>query len=151
MAPTFYACGHNGLIPSAEVGIGYNGGNGSRRKASEVLMGKITLNPVEVKALAALGKNQEQIAADLGVSGDTLYRRKQEDPAIEKALRDGYAEANGRVENTLYKMATSGTCVAATIYWLKCRCPEKWSDRQRVDLTAGGEPVQIQIINDLKD
>ena len=114
-------------------------------------MGKITLNPVEVKALAASGKNQEQVAAALGVSGDTLYRRKQEDPAIEKALRDGYAEANGKVENTLYQMATSGTCVAATIYWLKCRCPEKWSDRQRVDLTAGGEPVQIQIINDLKD
>lgn len=33
MPPIFRACGHNGLIPSAEVGIGYNSGNGSRRKA----------------------------------------------------------------------------------------------------------------------
>ena len=113
-------------------------------------MGKITLNPVEVKALAALGKNQEQIAADLGVSGDTLYRRKQEDPAIEEALRDGYAESIVKVEDTLFKMATSGTCVAATIYWLKCRCPERWNDRQQIEV-MNNTPVQIQIIDDLKD
>lgn len=112
---------------------------------------KIKLDPARVKALAAEGTSQTQIAAMLGVSPDTLTRRKQDDPAIADALREGYAAATGNVENTLYKMAISGQNVAATIYWLKCRCPERWNDRQNIDLTAHGAPVQIQIIDDLKD
>ena len=112
---------------------------------------KIKLDPDRVKALAAEGKSQTKIAAMLGVSPDTLTRRKQEDPAIADALREGYAAATENVESTLYEMAVSGQCVAATIYWLKCRCPERWNDRQQIDLTAHGAPVQIQIIDDLKD
>lgn len=47
---------------------------------------KIKLDPDRVKALAAEGKSQTKIAAMLGVSPDTLTRRKQEDPAIADAL-----------------------------------------------------------------
>lgn len=112
---------------------------------------KIKLDPDRVKALAAEGRNQTQIAAMLGVSPDTLTRRKQEDPAVADALREGAEMAIGNVENVLYKMAVSGQNVAATIYYLKCRCPERWNDRQNIDLTAHGAPVQIQIIDDLKD
>lgn len=50
---------------------------------------KIKLDPDRVKALAAEGKSQTKIAAMLGVSPDTLTRRKQEDPAIADALREG--------------------------------------------------------------
>ena len=35
--------------------------------------------------------------------------------------------ANARVAGTLFKMATSGECVAATIFWAKCRL--HWSDQ----------------------
>ena len=55
------------------------------------------------------------------------------------------------MENTLYQMATSGECAAATIYWLKCRMPEKWNERRQLDVTSHGDPVVIQIIDDLKD
>ena len=48
-------------------------------------------------------------------------------------------------------MATSGECAAATIYWLKCRMPEKWNERRQLDVTSHGDPVVIQIIDDLKD
>lgn len=112
---------------------------------------KIKLDPDRVKALAAEGRNQTQIAAMLGVSPDTLTRRKQEDPAVADALREGAEMAIGNVENVLYKMAVSGQNVAATIYYLKCRCPERWREKQNIDLTAGGSPVQIQIIDDLRD
>ena len=36
-------------------------------------------------------------------------------------LDRGAAEANSQVRRTFYKMATSGECPAATIFWLKCR------------------------------
>lgn len=40
--------------------------------------------------------------------------------------------------------------MTAAIFWLKCRRPDRWSDRQKLDLTSSA-PVQIQIINDLKE
>ncbi len=112
---------------------------------------KIRLDPEKVKALAAEGLSQTEIAKALGVSRDTVMARKQDTPAIAQALEEGYAQTVEKVENTLYKLAVSGQCVAATIYYLKCRAPERWSDKQRVDITQGGSPVQLQIINDLKD
>ena len=111
---------------------------------------KIQLDVDKIRQLAAEGRSQRQIAALLGVCEDTLTARKQDTPAVAEALRDGYAESIVKVEDTLFKMATSGTCVAATIYWLKCRCPERWNDRQQIEVMSN-TPVQIQIIDDLKD
>lgn len=58
-----------------------------QRGADMITKPKIKLDPDRVKALAAEGRNQTQIAAMLGVSPDTLTRRKQEDPAVADALR----------------------------------------------------------------
>lgn len=112
---------------------------------------KKELDPARVRALAAKGKNQKEIAAALGCCDDTLSARKKENPAIADALKEGYEEANERVENVLYQMAVSGQNTAATIYWLKCRCPERWSEKRQLDVTSHGDPVVLQIIDDLKD
>lgn len=112
---------------------------------------KKELDPARVRSLAAEGKNQKGIAAALGVCEDTLTARKRDTPAIADALKEGYEEANARVENVLYQMAISGQNTAATIYWLKCRCPERWSEKRQLDVTSHGDPVVLQIIDDLKD
>ena len=114
-------------------------------------MARKKIDPEKVRKLAASGHSQRAIAAACGVCDDTLTARKKDTPAIAEALRDGYEESNKQVENTLYQMATSGECAAATIYWLKCRMPEKWNDRRQIDVTSHGDPVVIQIIDDLKE
>lgn len=111
---------------------------------------KIEIDPEKVRALAAEGKNQEQIARALGICDDTLIARKKESREIREALKKGQEEAGDNIENVLYSMASSGENTAATIFWLKCRRPDRWSDRQKLDLTSSA-PVQIQIINDLKE
>lgn len=112
---------------------------------------RIVIDAARVREMAADGCSQRQIAQNLGISDDTLQARKKDTPAIAAALEEGHAAAVSRVENTLFQQAISGKCIAATIYWLKCRCPERWNDRQQIDVTSRGAPVQIQIIDDLKD
>jgi DNA-binding XRE family transcriptional regulator len=63
-----------------------------------------------------MGVHQEQIAKVLGISPKTLrkhYRQELDISAI---------EANFEVTETLFKMATSGTNTAASIFWVKTRC-----------------------------
>lgn len=112
---------------------------------------KKEIDAEKVRKLAASGVSQKEIAAAVGVCENTLTARKKDTPAVAEALRDGYEESNKEVENTLYQMATSGECAAATIYWLKCRMPDKWNDKRQIDVTSGGSPVVLQIIDDLKD
>ena len=111
---------------------------------------KIEIDLAKVTQRASEGKTVAQMAAALGVSDDTIYSRKRESKEFREAIKKGQEMSNEVVENTLFNMAKSGECVAATIYWLKCRCRERWSDKQQIDLSSSG-PIQIQIINDLKD
>lgn len=104
----------------------------------------------EIERLAALGDSLREIAASIGVSDRTLRRRLEDTPEITEAFERGRRAGIVTIENKLYEQCLNGN-TTAIIYYLKCRAPEKWSDRQRVDLTSGGSPVQIQIINDLKD
>jgi hypothetical protein len=79
------------------------------------------LNPTEdqrrlVKSMAAVGTPQEEIARKIGVrSPKTLRKYFREELAL------GSTEANYRVGQTLFQMATSGECPAATIFWAKTR------------------------------
>lgn len=112
---------------------------------------KIAIDAARVREFAAAGCNIGQVAHNLGISRDTLDRRRKDDPAVAEALEEGHAAAVSRVENTLYEMAVSGKCVAATIFYLKCQAPDVWNDKQAIDITSRGSPVQIQIIDDLKE
>ncbi|MGJ1078770.1 hypothetical protein ACR77U_12065 [Enterococcus faecium] len=110
---------------------------------------KIQIDLAEVERLASEGKTQAQIAACLGISETTFYGRKRENADFEEAIKKGQESATDQVENVVFKEAIGGNMTAA-IFWLKCRRPDRWSDRQKLDLTSS-TPVQIQIINDLKE
>ena len=69
-----------------------------------------------VKRLAGLGVQQEEIAAILEISPHTLRR------CFRRELDYSIAESKAKVERTLFQMATSGKCVAATIFWAKTHC-----------------------------
>jgi hypothetical protein len=69
-----------------------------------------------VKSLAALGGKHEDISAQVGLRSPKTLRKH-----FRTELDRGAAEANSQVARTLFRMATSGDCPGATIFWLKCR------------------------------
>ena len=69
-----------------------------------------------VKSMAAMGIPHEDIARKIGVRSPKTLRRH-----FREELDLGSTEANYKVAQTLFKMATSGECVAATIFWMKTR------------------------------
>jgi hypothetical protein len=74
------------------------------------------------KTLAALGIPHDHIAHRVGLRSPKTLRRH-----FRKELDDGAAEANAKVAQTLYHMATSGKFVCATIFWLRVRAG--WNDQ----------------------
>src|ERR1035438_7038269 len=69
-----------------------------------------------VRSLVAYGISQEEIGRCVGIrSSKTLRRHFREE------LDRGATEANARVAQSLYQLAISGKCVAATIFWMKTR------------------------------
>jgi urease gamma subunit len=81
-----------------------------------------------IKRLASV-LNQEQIAGVFGVSGETLRRRKKEDPRIEVAIQQGKAEAVATVGTALLKKARDGDTISQ-IFYLKAQ--GGWRDRHDV-------------------
>lgn len=68
-----------------------------------------------VKTMAALGTRHEDIAMVLEITPKTLRKHFRHE------LTRGAIEANVKVGQTLFSMATSGRNIAATIYWERTR------------------------------
>jgi hypothetical protein len=81
-----------------------------------------SVNRQTVKTLAALGVPQEHIARQVGLRSPKTLRRH-----FRRELDDGAAEANAKVAQTAYQMATSGKYPWATAFWLKARAG--WNDQ----------------------
>lgn len=86
-----------------------------------------------VEAMAAVGMTQEEIATVLGIQRRALARHFREE--LDRAA----IKADAKVLGTLFRMATSGTNPAATIFWAKVR--RGW--RERDDVAIG--PVSITV------
>ena len=86
-----------------------------------------------VKSLAAIGTKQCDIAPLVGVRSEKTLRKY-----FREELDRGQLEANGKVAQALYQMATSGKNVAAMMFWLKCRAG--WSERSHGSHTPSELP-----------
>ncbi|HEV8043810.1 MAG TPA: hypothetical protein VGP38_01435 [Rubrobacter sp.] len=103
-----------------------------------------TFTPTEIgqlERMAGLGMPTDQIAAVLGTSKKTLERRVKDQPGVNDALLRGRAKISAAVRQTLFTMATSGKCVAATIFWLKVR--EGWKEER--DDAKPVEPRKVEL------
>jgi hypothetical protein len=95
----------------------------------------------EVEFLAETGLTYVQIAAKLGISTDTLERRRKENAAFAEAINRGRAKGVASVSNALYTNALSGN-VAAQIFIMKC--VGGWKSSERVEVSgANGGPVDV--------
>ena len=95
-----------------------------------------------VEALAAYGIPEEELARTIGEHGiDAKTLRKY----FRRELDLAATKANSAVAQTLYQLATSGKCPAATMFWLKCR--SGWKETS-VFQHSGPQGGPIQISND---
>lgn len=110
-------------------------------------MAKIQIDLKKVEGLAARGLSRENIAKALGISEDTLSRRRKENHGIDEAIAKGRALGEATIADALFEKAKKGNTVAM-IFFLKARCGWKETDKQEIEVN---QPVQIVVKNDLKD
>jgi transcriptional regulator with XRE-family HTH domain len=98
---------------------------------------KIAIDISQVEKLAAQGLSQSEICLCLGISEDTLTRRKQDSADIAAAINRGKARAASEVANVLYLKATKDKDLGAIIWWEKTRrgLSDKVQQNVTVDVT----------------
>ena len=96
-----------------------------KSKYSEVVEKKFEL----IEGWVRSGLTNEQVAKNLGISKVTLYKYRDEHPELAELLKRTKEIVDYEVENALYKKAMEGN-IAAIIFWLKNRRPDKWKDRR---------------------
>ena len=87
-----------------------------------------------IEGWARDGLSDEQIAHNMGVAYSTLRKWRDELEALSAALKKGKEVVDFEVENALYKNAMNGD-TTAQIFWLKNRRPNKWRDKQNIELS----------------
>jgi len=84
------------------------------------------------RGMSGLGLPQEQIALLLEIDPKTLRKYFRDD------LDRGMAEANVKIAQSLFNMATTGGSVAAAIFWMKARAG--W--REKHDVTVKTDSLE---------
>lgn len=108
---------------------------------------------IKLEGWARDGLTDEQIAKNIGINRDTLYRWKKAYPGFSDALKRGKEVVDRQVENALLKRALGYTYdeitfegddevkrvrkqvvpdTTAQIFWLKNRKPEEWRDKREI-------------------
>ena len=126
---------------------------------------------VQAAKLCALGATDDQIADFFEVDVRTIYRWKHDHEEFCQALKAGKAEADERVERSLYQRAVGyeqdevkifmpasaeapvyapyrakiAPDTTAAIFWLKNRKPEEWKDKREHEVSGkDGGPIAIE-------
>lgn len=96
-------------------------------------------NLILLEGWAREGLSIEQIALNMGFRAkSTLYDYMKSSSAISNALKKGKEVTDYCVENALFAAAMAGN-VTAQIFWLKCRQPDKWRERNELKVEADVE------------
>ena len=100
---------------------------------------KIKIDLAQVEDLAAKGLTQKQICQCVGISEDTLQRRKRGSAVFAASMEKGKLSARIVVSNALYDQCRKGN-VAAIIWFEKTRCG--MSDRMKTQIISADNPPQ---------
>src|SRR5262245_26852560 len=100
---------------------------------------KIEIDISRVEELAAQGLSQAEICLVIGISEDTLTRRKQDNAVVAEAIKSGKAKAASEIANRLYQMAKQGD-LGAIVWWEKTR--RGLSDKVQQE-QSGGLTIKI--------
>jgi transposase len=103
---------------------------------------KTEIDYAKVELLAAQGLTHAQIADALGISEDTVTRRKKDTAEFADAIKRGQAKGIGLVTNKLMEQVKSGN-TTAIIFYLKCRAG--WRETTVQEIT-GKDGAQIVVV-----
>lgn len=97
---------------------------------------RIEIDLKAVENAAADGLNEAEVAARLGISDETLRRRKKDSAGFVEAIKRGRARADAEVSNQLFTKVKAGE-LGAIVWYEKTR--KGYSDR--VDNTQSGSMI----------
>ena len=126
-------------------------------------------HPKIALAFARKGATNIEIAEVLRINQDTLNQWCKKHQELSDALKCGKAEADSRIEASLYQRAIGYTYIerkefvstsgqkrfeithktvppdtTAQIFWLKNRRPDEWRDKQQQEITGkDGGPIEL--------
>lgn len=103
-----------------------------------------------IEGWARDGLTNEQIAHNMGIATQTLYRWKKKNSGINDALKRSKEVVDREVENALYKKALSGD-TTAMIFWLKNRKYMEWRDRKDTQLSGNVQTVPSTLVFEFGD
>jgi hypothetical protein len=92
-----------------------------------------------VKTMAGFGIPHTDIAPFIGIDTKTLRKHFREE------LDRGMTEANAKVAQSLFQMATQGKNVAAAIFWMKARAG--WREKQEIDASVRTDMRAIHVVS----
>lgn len=96
-----------------------------------------------LKLLADKGMGLVAAAHAVGVNISTVEAHRNEQPEFDEAVTHAQMDANGKVQNALYKGAIEGNTTAAQV-WLYNRDPNNWRDKRNIGLEGpGGGPIEV--------
>ena len=87
----------------------------------------------EVSALVSFGNTQDEIAAYIGITADTLAKHYREE------LDNAVVKANAKVAAKLYRKAIDENDIKAQIFWLKTRARWRETDNKDYNITITHE------------
>ena len=91
----------------------------------------------------AEGYSVTAFAGHIGVARSTVFKWAEEKPEFSDALKTAQAMAAKWWEDTLRQVARTGDGNAsAAIFGVKNRSGEDWRDKQEIDHTTAGQPIQ---------
>jgi len=108
---------------------------------------KIELDPANVETLASYDCTLEEIANGLGVSADTLERRRKDHPEIADAIVRGRA----RIRTSLRKAQLKSAIKDGNPQMLKWMGAQMLGQSDKQDVKHGGGISVVYIDKDLKD
>ncbi len=82
---------------------------------------RIEIDSAAVERLASQGLSQNEICASLGISPDTLMRRKRDSATLAEAFGKGREKARAVISSRLFELAAGGN-VSAIRWWETTRC-----------------------------
>jgi len=134
------------------------------------------LHPRLAKAYAMAGLTDAQMAEEMGIALATLKNWKNDFPEFMAALKEGKEEPDAKVEKSLFRQALGyeyeaqkplvvsdgsqvgshieiakyrervAPNVTAQIFWLKNRRPDRWRDKQDIQVETG--PLEIKVTHE---
>lgn len=93
----------------------------------------------DIERWAGEGLTLADIAHNMGIGRTTLFRWRERSEDIRNALKKGDDIAIEKAENTLFFMATEGKNIAALIFYLKNKRPDKWRDKRENEISGNGK------------